>query len=127
MTTIDAATDLDPYAPRRNPSLIGHAASETALAQAVEAGRLPHAILIGGARGIGKATFAFRFARWLLASPGAEERGGLFGAPPPAADLSLSSDHPVSRRISAGGHADLLTVERAWDPKRKRLRGEIVI
>jgi DNA polymerase-3 subunit delta' len=28
--------------------------------------------------------------------------------------------------VASGGHADLLTVEREWDPKRKRMRGEIV-
>jgi DNA polymerase-3 subunit delta' len=29
--------------------------------------------------------------------------------------------------VAAGGHADLLTVERAWDPRRRRLRGGIVV
>jgi DNA polymerase-3 subunit delta' len=29
--------------------------------------------------------------------------------------------------VASGGHADLLTVERAWDPRRNRLRGEIVV
>jgi DNA polymerase-3 subunit delta' len=33
----------------------------------------------------------------------------------------------VFRRVAAGGHADLLTVERAWDPRRKRLRGDILV
>ena len=29
--------------------------------------------------------------------------------------------------MASGGHADLLTVERAYDPRRRRLRGEIVV
>ncbi len=34
---------------------------------------------------------------------------------------------PVFRRVAAGSHADLLTVEREWDDKKSRLRGEIVV
>jgi DNA polymerase-3 subunit delta' len=116
--------EIDPWAPRRNPDLIGHQAAIHALARAAESGRLPHAILLGGPRGIGKATLAFRFARWLLARPADGE--GLFGLPPHG-DLAIDQNHPVARRIAANGHADLLTVERAWDPKRKRLKGEIVV
>jgi DNA polymerase-3 subunit delta' len=121
--TIDT-DEIDPWAPRRNPNLIGHQAAVHALARAAESGRLPHAILLAGPRGIGKATLAFRFARWLLARPADAE--GLFGLPPHG-DLAIDANHPVARRIAANGHADLLTVERAWDPKRKRLKGEIVV
>src|SRR5205814_6509761 len=91
----------------------------------VEAGRLPHAILLSGPRGIGKATFAFRLARFLLAGPedlpaemfGETEKGG----------LAIDSESGVFRRVASGGHADLLTVERAYDPRRRRMRGEIVV
>ncbi len=121
--TAPEAEETDDLAPRRNAALIGHATVEAALAQAARAGRLPHAILIGGPRGIGKATLAFRFARWLLAGSAAES--GLFGTSA-VTDLAVDPDHPVARRIAASGHGDLLTVERQWDPKRKRLRSEIV-
>ena len=50
--------------PRANPHLVGHEAAEALLAQAWEAGRMPHAILLAGPRGIGKATFAYRLARF---------------------------------------------------------------
>jgi DNA polymerase-3 subunit delta' len=33
----------------------------------------------------------------------------------------------VFRRVAAATHADLLTVEREWDDKGKRMRGEIVV
>ncbi|CAH2604319.1 DNA polymerase III subunit delta [Rhodovastum atsumiense] len=98
--------------PRANPLLIGHAAAEAAMLEALRGGRLHHAWLITGPPGIGKATLAFRFARRLLA--GGEEA------------LALPETHPTFRRVAAGTHADLLTIERAWDPKRKKLRGEIV-
>jgi len=101
--------------PRANPILIGHDAAEATLAEAMRSGRMHHAWLITGPAGIGKATLAFRFARRLLA--------GVV----PGATLALDAKHPVFRRVAAGSHADLLTVEREWDPKRRRLRGEIVV
>ena len=48
--------------PRQAPDLRGHAAAEDVLLRAWSSGRLPHAWLLTGARGIGKATLAFRFA-----------------------------------------------------------------
>jgi DNA polymerase-3 subunit delta' len=113
-----------PLAPRRNPDLVGHGAAEVLLAETCRSGRMPHAVILGGLRGIGKATLAYRFARWVLAG-GASEAPGLFGAPAPG--LALDPEHPVARRVAAGGHGDLLTVERGWDPKRKKLRGEILV
>ena len=119
--------EVDPRAPRRNPDLFGHAVAEAGLLQAVASGRLPHAIILGGPRGIGKATLAFRFARWLLSGGGEDPGPSLFGDVVAPTDLKTDPHHPVARRISAGGHADLLTVERGYDPKRKKMRGEIVV
>lgn len=101
--------------PRANPHLAGQDAAEATLVEAVRAGRLHHAWLLTGPPGVGKATLAFRFARRLLAGPTT------------AATLALPETHPTFRRVAAGAHADLLTIEREWDPKRKKLRGEIVV
>jgi len=101
--------------PRENPTLLGQDAAEAMLAQAVGSGRMHHAWLITGPQGVGKATLAYRFARYLLA--GAPQTGG----------LALDPSHPVFRRVAANTHADLLTIEREWDEKKKKLRGEIVI
>jgi DNA polymerase-3 subunit delta' len=109
--------------PRENPNLIGQERAEAALLDAHRAGRLPHAWLLTGPRGIGKATLAFRFARFLMAQGG--EGQGLFAAPP--ASLAVDPANPAFRRIASGGHADLLLIERAYDPKRKRRRSEIVV
>ncbi|HJU19937.1 MAG TPA: DNA polymerase III subunit delta', partial [Stellaceae bacterium] len=105
-------------APRANPDLVGHEAAERALRRFYDQDRLPHALLLCGPRGIGKATLAFRFARFLLARPGPAEAGE---------GLAVDSASGAFRRVAAGGHADLLTVERAWDPRRQRLRGEILV
>jgi len=91
------------------------------LRQLVESGRLPHAILLSGPRGIGKATLAFRFARFLLANAGHSITAAAEGG------LAIDPESGTFHRVAAGGHADLLTVERAYDPRRRRLRAEIVV
>jgi DNA polymerase-3 subunit delta' len=100
-------------APRENPLLIGHSAAEAELAAALASGRMHHAWLITGPEGVGKATLAFRFARRLLAGT--------------APTLELAPSDPVFRRVAMGTHADLLTIEREFDEKRGRMRGEIVV
>jgi DNA polymerase-3 subunit delta' len=104
--------------PRANPWLVGHAEAQATLLHAMRGGRMHHAWLITGPPGIGKATLAYRFARRLLAGPAADLH---------RPDLHLDERHQTFRRVAASGHADLLTIERAWDEKRKKLRGEIVI
>jgi DNA polymerase-3 subunit delta' len=101
--------------PRENPDLLGHEAAERIWAQARASGRLHHAWLITGTQGIGKATLAYRLARSLLAGRG------------PGESLSLDPADPVFRRIAAGTHAGLMTVERSLDEKTKRMRREIVV
>ena len=102
--------------PRENPDLLGHTGAERELRRLAEAGRLPHAILLSGPRGIGKATLAFRFARFLFAIGTAGDDG-----------LAVDPESGVFRRVASGGHADLLTVERTYDPRRRRLRSDILV
>lgn len=110
--------------PRSNPDLFGHEAAERTFLDAWNSGRLAHAWLITGPKGIGKAGLAWRIARFALSGGG--EGGGLFGGAPET--LALAPSHPVFRRAAAGGHADLKVVERGWvDDKKSRLRTEIVI
>ena len=113
----DAEPDLWP-SPRSTPDLIGHDAAERQVLEAWRVGRMPHGWLIAGPPGIGKATFAFRFARFALAAEGAGSAGdGMYLAP----------DHPVFRRVASGGHSDLMTLERGIDRATKRRRSVIVV
>jgi|TARA_Y100000294_G_scaffold146282_1_gene141774 DNA polymerase-3 subunit delta' len=117
-------TDL-PH-PRENPDLRGHEEAEKILLDGFHGGRLAHAWLISGPQGIGKATLAYRFARYILAQ-GGEGAGGLFSDAQPADDMYLAPDNPVFMRTAAGGHADLKAVERTVNEKTGKLRSEIVV
>ena len=111
--------------PRENPALVDQGPAERALLESARSGRLAHAWLLTGPKGVGKATLAYRFARFLLAGE-AGETNALFDAPPPAG-LELDPQHPVFRRVASGGHADLRVLARAVNPKTGKLRSEIVV
>ena len=111
--------------PRETVDLYGQAAAEAEFLSAFTSGRLPHAWLITGPRGIGKATFAWRAARFLLAAP--EDDGGMFGAPPPPTQLSVNPDLPAARHVRALTHPGLFLLRRSWDADRKKMRGQIVV
>jgi len=97
-------------APRANPLLVGHEAAAEGLAAAARSGRLHHAWLFCGPPGIGKATLAYRFARWLLA-----------GQPPCAEPLHVPEQDPAFRRVAAGSHPDLMVLEPQAEPGKRRI------
>lgn len=113
--------------PRDTARLFGHAQAEADFLDAFISGRLHHAWLLNGPRGVGKATLAWSIARFLLATPDPAEDGGLFGAPPPAASLAIDPEHPVARRIVAGAEGGLKAIARSVNEKTGRLRAEIVV
>ena len=122
----DAALEVDAFEgvdlPRARAELFGQSVAERALLDAYRSGRIHHAWILGGRKGIGKATLAFRFARFVLAHP--DPRSPAVAA---AHDLSLPVDHPVFRRVAAGAHADLLHLRRPWDEKNKRFKTELPV
>jgi DNA polymerase-3 subunit delta' len=99
--------DAEPPHPRETHAWFGHAAAERALVEAYRGGRIPHAWLIGGPAGIGKATLAYRMARFVLAHPDTSAP-----AVQSATTLAVDPAHPTARRIAARGHSDLLVLER---------------
>lgn len=110
--------------PRDTVRLFGQEPAEAAFLGAFNAGKLHHAWLLTGPRGVGKATLAWRIARFLLATP--EDDGGMFAAPAPDT-LDISPDHPVARRIASGGEGALRVVIRTVNPDTKRMRKQIVV
>lgn len=101
----DAAPEGDRFgtapAPRERTRLIGHEEAQAMVRAAWDAGRLPHALLLGGAEGIGKATLAYAIARFVLSDGAA-----------PAHSLTVDPSHPAARQVAALSHPDLLVLRR---------------
>ncbi len=108
--------------PRHATALIGHNGAEQELLSAYREGRLAHAWLIGGREGIGKATLAWRFARFILANPDPS-------APVvrEARDLSVEPGHSAARLLGQLAHPDFALIRREWQAKEKKLASEISV
>ncbi len=123
-TPEEGAPESDVYPgarpPRLAPALIGHAAAEAEMLDAYRSGRLAHAWLIAGPEGVGKATLAWAFARFLLAhpDPGAPEVAE-------ARSLAVPQSHPAARLLAAHAHPDLALLRRVMNPKGKSFFSEI--
>jgi DNA polymerase-3 subunit delta' len=108
--------------PRETAQLFGQASAEAAFLDAFRSDRLHHGWMLTGPRGVGKATLAWRIARFLLAQPA---DAGMFAAPPES--LDIPADHTVARRMAALSEGRLLLLRRAWDDKTGRLRSQITV
>ncbi len=136
--------------PRQNPELFGQDRAEQHLRAAYDSGRLHHGWILAGAPGIGKATLAFRFARFLLTKglpdpksdmAGEDDQGiSLFGdvlpapekepEPDPACEaqtLHIDPDHQAFKLVASSGHPDLLTIQIPVDPKTGKAKTEIPV
>lgn len=107
--------------PRETFALFGHAQAEQALLDAYRTGRMSHAWILAGPPGIGKATLAYRMARFVLthADPGS-------AAVRAAKTLEVPPSHPVARQVASQAHPDLLVLERTENDKGV-LRTAIVV
>lgn len=89
--------------------LLGHDDALATFMDAAHSGRLHHAWLLTGPKGVGKSLFAHRAARRLLA----EAAGPVFDLP----GLDVPATHPVAALVEANSHPDLMTLERNVDDK----------
>ncbi|GAK32836.1 DNA polymerase III subunit delta' [Iodidimonas nitroreducens] len=140
----------DAHDPRHSTKLYGHERAERIILDAIASHKMHHAWLITGPRGVGKATLAYRMARFILKSNEQTSRDdppSLFGPAlknhdlkdhgpndnvqspelAPLTSLDLPADDPVFQRIAQGSHGNLLVIERGWDDRRKVMRGDILV
>lgn len=103
--------------PRERSNLFGHEAAARTLATAARSGRLHHAWILAGPKGVGKATLAWRFARAVLAH----------GAAKCPDDLAVPEGNLVARQIAALAHPDLIVIRRPWDHEKKRFKTELPV
>ncbi len=120
---IEAAPEADrlgtfPH-PRHTHRLHGHHTAEQTLSQAFTSGRMHHAWLLRGAEGIGKATLAYRFARFALADQLERDRIG--------GSLEIAGDTRVARQVGVLSHPNLLLIRRPWLLKEKRFAASIPV
>jgi DNA polymerase III subunit delta' len=94
--------------PRFARTIIGHDAAKVQVKTAFDSGRPHHAWLITGVSGIGKASFAYNFARYVLSQ--------------------TADAQQVERWLEARAHPDLAVLERSLnDSKPRKLRAEISV
>lgn len=106
----EASGPPDDPQPRATDDLRGQEVAERQLLEAALSGRLPHAWLLTGPAGIGKATLAYRFARFLLAGGADAPADGRFGDRP--AGLAVPAGGQTARLVAANAHPDLVVIER---------------
>jgi DNA polymerase-3 subunit delta' len=123
--------------PREQSRLFGYQAEEAMLARGFREGTLHHSLLLTGPVGIGKATLAYRFARFILSGGAAlaepeSHPFSLFG-PEEKSDVTTEGDgalympdtHGIFKRVANGTHADLLVIEPEFDAKKGVYKDEI--
>lgn len=98
--------------PSENAVLVGQDLAANLTAHAYKVGKLPHALLLAGPRGIGKATLAFRLAYHLLKHPTRETAPTTLERPDP--------DSALFRQIAQGAHPATLHLTRPFDEKKKK-------
>jgi DNA polymerase-3 subunit delta' len=108
--------------PRHVYSLTGHERAEAEMLTAYREGRLAHAWLIAGKEGIGKATLAWRFARFVLANPDPAAK-----AVRDARDLHVEPTHSAARLLAGLAHPDFALIRREWQGATKKLASEIAV
>ncbi|VDC33290.1 DNA polymerase III subunit delta' [Pseudogemmobacter humi] len=111
--------------PRETPVLFGQQAAEEGFLTAFNSGRLHHAWMLTGPKGVGKATLAWRIARFLLSAPA--DDGGLFGAPAAPDTLDTDPDSPLARRMRALAEPRLYLLRRGANDKGNALSQFITV
>ncbi len=105
--------------PSANLALHGHEAIMEEMAAAFASGRMHHAWLINGIKGIGKATLAYRFANHIFHYSTKGEAPQEFFNPGPE-----DADH---NQLASGAHPNLIHMARPYDSKSKNFKSRLSV
>jgi DNA polymerase-3 subunit delta' len=108
--------------PHEQTQFFGHQEAEQTLLSAWQSGKMHHAWLLTGPKGIGKATFAYRAARFIF-QDGSDSYSPLITP----SDLGVDAGSHISRQVANRAHPNLLSIERPFDVKGKKFRTEITV
>lgn len=105
--------------PAETFDLIGHEETTKQVLQQYASGRMHHALLLTGPRGIGKATFALRVASHVFRHPD--------GTNAPLGFVDSSPNDPIDGKLAARSHPNLLHMMRPWDEKTKKFKTQLTV
>jgi DNA polymerase-3 subunit delta' len=105
--------------PLENRNLVGHGDTLDLLAARYATGRMHHAWLLSGPRGIGKATLAARFAGHVFRNPDPLRAPGHYVKPSPG--------DPVEGQVARNAHPNYLHMRRPWNETSKRWRSGLTV
>ncbi len=116
--------------PRAATQCLGHEIIEHQLLGLYNAGRMPHGLIFSGIKGIGKATMAYRLAKFLFknglpADPNAVDMFGDVPVQPTSLDVDPSD--PNAQRVISGGHPDFLSIERLYDSTKNTTKASVEV
>ena len=97
--------------PEEQTDLFGHDDAQRILLDLCNNGHLSGSWLFCGPRGIGKATLAYRLARFVLAQPAETEQSNLFGLTDQPTSLFIPETHPVFKSVSQRTNPGLKIIE----------------
>ncbi len=98
--------------PKNNNYLLGQTKAEDMFLQAWKSENLHHAWILSGRKGVGKATLAFRIARFMLwANIEQKEQYN---------SLNVPENSPIFKQVADGSHPDLKVLERGFVETDKR-------
>lgn len=105
--------------PSETVRVFGHDAQATQFAAAHRAGKLPHALIFAGPRGIGKASMAFQLAHYLLANPSSGNA--------PAGFAPRDPSSPLYRQVASGAHPSVLHLTRPLNERTKAFKTALTV
>ncbi len=105
--------------PRFSRVVIGQDRVKKQFLHALNQGRIHHAWLMCGPKGIGKSTLAWNLAKFLLTSQGDDNDND--------GDLCVNFEDPIISRVEALSEPHLMLVRKNFDTKTKKVKSDITV